>query len=146
MLTADPAPLPQEHVPVFLVRMFREIMADHEAQEARNDEMLRNELRGEAGDAEKEISLAERAVDDKEISRILDDDGMIGLIWLAKRMKEDAKQGKELRNQAVEINLDPNLTDSQKREQLKAIERQEEEIYREAIKSFKEETAMQKKD
>lgn len=71
MLTADPAPLPQEHVPVFLVRMFREIMADHEAQEARNDEMLRNELRGEmcaiSGRLDRLIEQVERVANKQDM-------------------------------------------------------------------------------
>lgn len=105
-----------------------------------------HELRRDADDAKREFSLAKRAGDGEEVDRILDDEGMHSLIRLSKWMKKDADRSKNLRNQAVEINLNPDLTDSQKREQLKAIEHQEEGIYREAIKRFKEEVATQKKD
>jgi hypothetical protein len=95
------------------------------------------DLAREAGKAIDQFEAAKKQRDADEAKHILADPDKKAAISLAKMLASTNKVEGQFADRAVEINADKTLTPAQKRAQLKAIEDQQENIYRKAIGAFK---------
>lgn len=94
------------------------------------------DLADEAKAAITEFNQAKKAGDGEEMDKILADPQKSPMIGLDRLIKATNKAAAAMRDEMVEINADKTLTDPQKRQKLKEIEKDEERLYREAIKAF----------
>lgn len=95
------------------------------------------QLAGEAKAAAAEFSLAKKAGDDGEIDKIMADPKKSPIINLDNLIRKTSQSAAKIRDEEVEINADTTLTATEKRARLKELEKQEEELYRDAIEAFK---------
>lgn len=95
------------------------------------------ELSKDAKAAITEFDQAKKAGDGEAMDKIMGDKAKAQVLGLGKMVTKVNKATAALRDEAVDVNADPKLTPAQKREQLKKLEKQEEEIYRSAIAAFK---------
>ncbi|HJV52801.1 MAG TPA: LPD38 domain-containing protein [Noviherbaspirillum sp.] len=93
------------------------------------------DLTKEARAAIAEYEVAKKAGDGDAIAKM--DDAKMNLVALGKMVRSTNKAVAALRDEEVNVNADPNLTPAQKREQLKALEKDEESLYRAGIDAFK---------
>jgi N12 class adenine-specific DNA methylase len=96
------------------------------------------DLANEARAAADEFRQARKAGDDEAAGKLLDRPGTAELVSLSRMFTQAGKAAAALRDEAADINADPALTTAQKRDQLSALERQEEALYRSAIEVFNE--------
>lgn len=96
------------------------------------------EMKREVESASAEFANAKKAMDDGEMDRLDADEGKAAMRGLSRWMRRTAKAATELSDQIVEVNADPDLTDSQKRAMVKEIEAEQESIYRDALEMFKD--------
>jgi hypothetical protein len=84
-----------------------------------------------------EFKQAKKAGDDKAMDDILNRPEKAELIGLDRMIRSTGKAAAEIRDQMVDINADESLSLAEKRAQLKALEKEEEALYRDAIGAFK---------
>lgn len=95
------------------------------------------DLTREARKAISEFEAAKKAGDIDAMAAIRDDENKDRLIRLAKVIAANSKAAGAKRDEAVDINADASLTPGQKRAALKELDKEEQELYREAIEAFK---------
>ena len=95
------------------------------------------ELSKEARAISQEFEQAKKAGDDAAIDTLLSNPSKEALFGLDKLIKQTSKAAAALRDEAVEINADTKMTSTEKRAALKSLEKDEEDLYRDAIKAFK---------
>lgn len=91
----------------------------------------------EAKAAAEEFRQAKKAGDGEAIDKIMERPERAELLGLDRLIRHTQAAAAKLRDQAVDINADQSMAPAQKREALKELERQEEEIYRAALQAFK---------
>lgn len=95
------------------------------------------ELTHQAKEAATEFQQAKKAGDGEAIDAILDRPEKAELLGLDRLIKRTNEAASMLRDQAVDINADTSLSMSDKRAKLKELEKDEEALYRDAIRAFK---------
>lgn len=91
----------------------------------------------EAKKAATEFQQAKKAGDGEAIDRLAADPEKLNMISLSKMFKAQGKAAASLRDEAVSVNADKNMTPAEKVKALKDLEKQEEEVYRAALDAFK---------
>lgn len=91
----------------------------------------------EAKKVSNEFKQAKKAADDSAMDDILNRPEKAELLGFDRMIKSTQSAVAKLRDEAVDINADPNISGSEKRAKLKEIEAQEEELYRSVIGAFK---------
>ena len=84
-----------------------------------------------------EFKQAKKAGDDKAMDDILNRPDKAELLGLDRMIRQTGKAAAQIRDQMVDINQDESLPLADKRAQLKALEKEEEALYRDAIGAFK---------
>lgn len=95
------------------------------------------ELTKDARAVSEEFKQAKKAGDDAAMDDIESRPEKAELLGLDKLIKSTTKAAAGIRDEMVDINQDKSLSLAEKRAQLKALEKEEEELYRDAIKAFK---------
>jgi len=95
------------------------------------------DLAKEAKAAQEEFRQAKKAGDDKAMDKIMGDAEKERLLGLAKTVTSTNKAAAALADEKVDVLADDSLSTAKKREKLKEIEKEEDELYRDAIDAFK---------
>lgn len=95
------------------------------------------DLTKDARAVSEEFKQAKKAGDDAAMDDIESRPEKAELLGLDRLIKSTTKAAAGIRDEMVDINQDKTLNLAQKRAQLKALEKEEEELYRDAIKAFK---------
>lgn len=95
------------------------------------------DLSKEARTAAAEFKEAKKAGDDEAMDKILDRPEKAELLGLDKLIRRTTEAATQIRDEMLDINQDKALTLAEKREKLKALEREEERLYRDAIAAFR---------
>lgn len=95
------------------------------------------ELTKEARSVSEEFKQAKKAGDDAAMEDIESRPAKAELLGFDRMIKATTKAAAGIRDEMVDINADKSLNLAQKRAQLKALEKEEEALYRDAIKAFK---------
>ncbi|CAH0532153.1 hypothetical protein UAM5_00036 [Ralstonia phage UAM5] len=95
------------------------------------------DLAREAKDAATEFHQAKKAGDGEAIDSIFARPGQGELIALDRLVKKSSKAAASIRDEEVTVNADKSLSTADKRGKLKALEQEEEAIYRQALDAFK---------
>jgi hypothetical protein len=96
------------------------------------------ELTKDARAVSEEFKQAKKAGDDAAMEDIESRPEKAELLGLDKLIKSTTKAAAGIRDEMVDINQDKSLSLADKRAQLKALEKEEEALYRDAIKAFKD--------
>ena len=91
----------------------------------------------EARAAAEEFKQAKKAGDGEEADKILSQPGKADLVGLDDMIKRTNKAAAAIRDEMVDVNADKTLGLAEKRAKLKALEKEEEALYRDAIAAFK---------
>lgn len=91
----------------------------------------------EAKKVSNEFKQAKKAADDSAMDDILNRPEKAELLGFDRMIKSTQSAVAKLRDEAVDINADPNISPSDKRAKLKELEAQEEDLYRSVIGAFK---------
>lgn len=91
----------------------------------------------EAKKVSNEFKQAKKAADDDAMSEILNRPDKSELLGYDRLIRSTQSAVAKLRDEAVDINADPNISASDKRAKLKELEAQEEDLYRSVIGAFK---------
>lgn len=95
------------------------------------------DLTGEARGAITEFEQAKKAGDGEAMERLFDNPAKAQAISTGRMVKSVNKTAAAIRDGEVDINARTDMTPSEKRAALKDLEKQEEELYRDAIEAFK---------
>lgn len=95
------------------------------------------DLTKEARAAATEFQQAKKAGDGEAIDKIMDNPDKSELLGLDRLIKSTTKAASAIRDEMVDINADKELSLADKRAKLKALEREEEALYRDAIAAFR---------
>ena len=95
------------------------------------------DLSKEAEEASSEFKQAKKAGDGEAIDKLMDRPGVPELISLDKMISKTKQAASVIRDEMVDVSADPDMPLSEKRAKLKALEADEEAIYRDAIDAFK---------
>jgi len=95
------------------------------------------ELTKDARAVSEEFKQAKKAGDDQAMDDIESRPAKAELLGLDKMIKATTKAAAGIRDEMVDVNADKSLSLAEKRAQLKALEKEEEALYRDAIKAFK---------
>jgi hypothetical protein len=95
------------------------------------------DLSKDARAASTEFKQAKKAGDDEAIDAILNNPSKAELLGMERLVSKTTKAAAALRDEMVDINADKAMALSEKRAALKALEKDEEELYRSAIGAFK---------
>lgn len=95
------------------------------------------DLTKDARAVSEEFKQAKKAGDDAAMDDIESRPEKAELLGLDRMIKATTKAAAGIRDEMVDINQDKSLSLAEKRAQLKALEKEEEELYRDAIKAFK---------
>ena len=96
------------------------------------------EMTKEARAVSEEFKQAKKAGDDAAMNDIESRPEKAELLGLDRLIKSTTKAAAGIRDEMVDINADKALSLAEKRAQLKALEKEEESLYRDAIKAFKD--------
>lgn len=96
------------------------------------------ELTKDARAASEEFKQAKKAGDDAAMDDIESRPDKAQMLGFDKMIKSTTKAAAGIRDEMVDINQDKSLSLADKRAQLKALEQEEEALYRDAIKAFKD--------
>ena len=83
-----------------------------------------------------EFEQAKKAGDDEELDKIMSSPEKEELVGLGRMIRSTTKAAAGIRDEMVDINADKSLSLADKRAKLKALENEEEALYRDAIKAF----------
>lgn len=95
------------------------------------------DLSKEARTAAAEFKEAKKAGDDEAMDKILDRPEKAELLGLDKLIRRTTEAATQIRDEMLDINQDQTLSLAEKRAKLKALEREEEALYRDAIAAFR---------
>jgi Large polyvalent protein associated domain 38 len=95
------------------------------------------DLSKDARAASTEFKQAKKAGDDEAIDAILNNPSKAELLGMERLISKTTKAAAALRDEMVDINADKAMALAEKRAALKALEKDEEELYRSAIGAFK---------
>ncbi len=94
------------------------------------------ELTKEARATITEFEQAKKAGDDEALDKIMSSPEKEELVGLGRMIRSTTKAAAGIRDEMVDINADKTLSLAEKRAKLKALEKEEETLYRDAIKAF----------
>ncbi len=83
-----------------------------------------------------EFEQAKKAGDDEALDKIMSSPEKEELVGLGRMIRSTTKAAAGIRDEMVDINADKTLSLAEKRAKLKALEKEEEALYRDAIKAF----------